>query len=140
MAASTRWRKRGFPRQKWKVESPGQVAIACRLHEDNRREVAVASALGPLAHNLQFACFAYLPPLEGGTWWGSTSGSPGTPYLDTGFPETGPLNGGRNSSIFSPDMDGGCRGEEVADADAPGFTSLIAPVWGRGFSGFWSTG
>lgn len=68
------------------------------------------------------------------------SESPGTPYLEE-FTEGAPGNGGRNSSTFSPDIEEGCRGEDVVeDAGPPEPVSFPAVAGARGFSGFWSTG
>jgi hypothetical protein len=83
----------------------------------------------------------YSHPFAEGPWWGSASGSPGSTYLAVGFPEIALGNGGRNSSTLSPDAEGGCRGEEVAEeVGAAAMPSLTAPVCGLGGSGFWSTG
>lgn len=71
---------------------------------------------------------SHLLPLEGGIWWGSTSPSGCTGYLDAGTPAA-PGNGGRNSSIFSPDIEEGWRGEDVAEeAGAPVAVSFPAPL------------
>jgi hypothetical protein len=71
----------------------------------------------------------YLLPLDDGPWWGSGSESPGPAYLELGFPGPALGNGGRNSSNLSPDAEGGCRGEDVAEElGAPLRASFTAPA------------
>lgn len=71
----------------------------------------------------------YSHPFDGGPWRGSASESPGPAYLELGFPGPALGNGGRNSSILSPDVEGGCCGEDVVeDPGAPVTPSLTPPV------------